>query len=163
MSDLYVIGYPDAPAAEAVRDRALQLQRERLIELDDIVVVEHSGGKIKLRQLRSPTTAGAAGGAVWGGLIGLLFLVPLLGMAVGAGAGALAGSLSDAGVDDAFMKRLGASLPEGGAALFMLVRSATTDKVTQELAPMGGKLLRSSLTAEAEQALRNAAGAARVA
>lgn len=161
MSDLYVIGYPDASTASEVRDRVLQLQRERLLELDDIVVVENRAGKIKLQQLGSTTAAGATGGALWGGLIGLLFLMPLLGMAVGAGVGAVSGSLVDAGVDDAFMKRLGAALPEGGAALFLLVRSATEDKVIAELAPMGGELIKSSLTTEAEQALREAAQAAR--
>lgn len=161
MSDLFVIGYPDVEQAEAVRGRVFQLQKERLIELADIVLVENKGGKIKLRQAVNTTGAGAAGGALWGGLIGLLFLMPLLGMAIGAGAGALAGSLSDAGVDDAFMKQLGTSLPDGGAALFLLVRSATTDKVVAELAPMGGKLIKSSLTAEAEQAVREAAEAAR--
>jgi uncharacterized membrane protein len=152
-----VIGYPDAANATAVRDRVLQMQREHLIDLDDIVVVENRSGKIKLHQTGSTVTAGAVGGALWGGLIGLLFLMPLLGMAVGAGAGAASGALVDAGVDDRFMKRLASTLPDGGAALFMLVRSATKDKVVEELAPMGGELIRSSLTAEAEEALREAA------
>ena len=41
----------------------------------DAVVVEHQpDGKIKLHQAMSTTGAGAAGGALWGGLIGLIFL-----------------------------------------------------------------------------------------
>src|SRR6185436_15901445 len=68
------------------------------IELDDLVIVEHRGdGKIKLHQ-PSMAGAGAAGGALWGGLIGLIFLMPLFGMAIGAASGAAAGALTDAGV-----------------------------------------------------------------
>ena len=44
----------------------------------------------------------------------MLFLAPFLGMAVGAATGAAAGAASDAGVDDAFMKSLGAKLQPGG-------------------------------------------------
>ena len=68
---------------------------------------------------------GAASGALWGGLIGLIFFMPLFGMAIGAASGAAAGALSDHGVDDNFMKELGNKLPEGGAAVFVLVREAT--------------------------------------
>ena len=58
--------------------------------------------------------AGAAGGALWGGLIGLIFLMPLFGMAIGGGGrrGRRARS-SDAGVDDKFMKELGEQLDAG--------------------------------------------------
>ena len=40
------------------------------------------GGKMKLHQ-PSLAGAGAASGALWGGLIGLIFLMPLFGMAIG--------------------------------------------------------------------------------
>ncbi len=47
-----------------------------LQSIDDAVVVEcNADGKVKLHQAVSTTGAGAAGGALWGGLIGLLFLV----------------------------------------------------------------------------------------
>jgi uncharacterized membrane protein len=39
--------------------------------------------------------------------------VPLFGMAVGAAAGAAGGAMSDSGVDDDFMKRLGSELEPG--------------------------------------------------
>ena len=51
------------------------------------------------------------GGALWGGLIGLIFFVPLIGMAIGAATGAATGALTDVGVDDKFMKELGEKLP----------------------------------------------------
>ncbi len=160
MSDLYMIGYPTVDNADAARAKVIQLNREHLIQLEDVVVVEKRGGKIKLHQANSPKAAGAIGGAFWGGLIGLIFLMPLLGAAIGAGAGAAGGAMADTGVDDNLMKRLGGQLPDGGAALFMLVRSATEDKVIAELAPLGGELLHSSLSTEAEESLKAAASAA---
>ena len=53
------------------------------VELDDVVVERQFDGKVKLHQ-PSLTGRGAAGGALWGGLIGLIFFMPLFGMAIGA-------------------------------------------------------------------------------
>src|SRR3954451_22587858 len=89
MSTLVAIAYPDAATAEQVRAELVQATKEHILQLEDAVVVEHrSDGKIKLHQAVSPSGAGAAGGAMWGGLIGLLFLAPLFGMAIGAASGA---------------------------------------------------------------------------
>src|SRR4051794_17456502 len=102
------------------------------------IVEKRDDGKIKLHQ-PSLTGAGAAGGALWGGLIGLIFFAPLLGMAFGAAAGAAAGAASDAGVDDKFMKQLGTELQAGGAALILLVRQAHMEKILSEVeGPAGG-------------------------
>src|SRR3954452_14694839 len=99
MSTLVAIAYPDADTAERVRSELVQATKEHLLQLEDAVVVVHEpDGKIKLHQAMSTTGAGAAGGALWGGLIGLIFLAPLFGMAIGAAAGAAGGAMSDAGV-----------------------------------------------------------------
>jgi hypothetical protein len=55
--------------------------------------VRQPNGKVKLNQLLHPTAAGAMSGAVWGMLIGWLFLMPVAGAAIGAASGAL--GLSD--------------------------------------------------------------------
>src|SRR4051795_4065507 len=126
MSNLVAIAYPDRESAEQVRRTLFELQKEHIIELDDLVVVTRSeDGKVKLRQSTSVAGAGAAGGALWGGLIGLLFLAPLVGMAVGAAAGGATGALTDIGADDKFLKDLGENLNEGGAAVIVLVRKST--------------------------------------
>lgn len=156
MSTLVAIAYPDAETAERARAEMVQATKEHLLALDDAVVVVHQAdGKIKLHQGVSLTGAGAAGGALWGGLIGLLFFAPLLGMAVGAAAGAAGGAMSDIGVDDSFMKELGTELSPGSAALVLLVLTATEDKVLEELGGQyQGKLLQTNLSAEAEERLR---------
>jgi uncharacterized membrane protein len=99
-------------------------------------------------------------GALWGTLVGLLFLNPLAGMAIGAlagaGSGALTGSLSDYGINDDFVKQLGQTIPNGSSALFVLVRSVTLDKVLPEIEPYKPRVLRTSLSDEAEAKLKAA-------
>ena len=127
MSTLIAIAYPDRDTAEQVRQELIKATKEHLVRLEDAVIVEREAdGKVKLHQAMNTTVAGAAGGAMWGGLIGLIFLAPLLGMAVGAAAGALGGKMSDVGVDDTFMKDLGERLQPGAAAITVsLMWSAT--------------------------------------
>ena len=103
--------------------------------------------------------AGAAGGALWGGLIGLIFLMPLFGMAIGAASGAAAGALTDAGVDDKFMKELGEQLTPGSAAVIALVRRVTMDKVLDSI-QIPGTIIQTSLDNEAEARLEEALAAA---
>ena len=157
MSDLVAIAFADQSKAFELRARLAELQKEYLIEMEDVVVVtREDDGKVKLHQAVNLTAAGAYGGGFWGMLIGMLFLNPLLGAAVGAGAGALSGYMSDIGIDDTFLKDLGENLTDGGGALFVLVRKATGDKVMERLADFAGTgtVLRSSLTKDNEEALR---------
>ena len=157
MANLIAIAYPDAATAEQVRAELGRASKEYLLELHDAVVVEHDAeGKIKLHQASSAAGVGAAGGAMWGGLIGLLFLAPFFGMAVGAASGALAGKVSDTGINDDFLKQLGAKLPPGGAALIALGRSDTPDRVLERLQPFGGEVIQTSLSEEDEARLRSA-------
>jgi len=160
VSDLVAIAYPDQATAERVRGRLGEAIKSRILELDDAVIVTRGqDGKIKVHQSRSPVGAGATGGALWGGLIGLLFLAPLLGMAIGAAAGAAGGALADYGVDDSFMKNLGAKLEPGGAALIVLVRKMTPDKMLENIQEHG-EVIQSSLSNEAEARLSEALAAA---
>jgi uncharacterized membrane protein len=157
MSDLVVISFPDQETAFAMRAELAKLQKEYLIDMEDVVVVtKDDKGKVKLHQAVSLTAMGAVGGGFWGMLIGLLFLNPLLGAAVGAGAGALSGKLSDVGVDDNFMKELADSFKPGCAAVFVLIRKATTDKVLEALKEFHGKgkVLKTSLNKDEEADLR---------
>jgi uncharacterized membrane protein len=95
-----------------------------------------------------------------GGLVGLLFMNPLAGMAIGAvtgaGVGALSGSLADYGIRDDFIRQLGATIPEGSSALFVLFRSVTEDKVLPEIKPYKPRVLKTSLSDDAEARLKAA-------
>ncbi len=155
MSTLIAIAYDDQFKAEEVRLTLRKLQVEHLIELEDAaVVVKNGDGKIQLKQAIDLTKTGAASGGFWGLLIGILFLNPLLGAAVGAAAGGISGALTDIGVDDNFMRELGENLPTSSSALFVLIREVTPDKVLAEIAPFGGKVLKTSLSKDDETKLQ---------
>ncbi|MHA3916724.1 DUF1269 domain-containing protein [Halovulum sp. GXIMD14793] len=161
MSELIVIGYRDEEHAEAARTALLKMSREYLVDVADAVVaVADQDGKIKLNQMVNLWTYGAANGAFWGLLVGVIFFNPLLGVAVGAGAGALSGALSDFGIDDGFMKEVSHALQPGQAAMFMMVRDHASDKVIDQLGELGGKILRTNLDTSKEDALRHAFDAA---
>jgi uncharacterized membrane protein len=157
MADLIVIAYDTEATAEAARKKLFELQKEYLIELGDAVVaVRQPDGSVKLNQLVNMTAAGAVSGGMWGALIGLLFLNPLLGAAVGAGAGALSGRFTDVGIDDNFVKEAASALRPGQAALCVLVRKVTADKVLPAMATFGGKVLSTNLSTEQEAKLQEA-------
>jgi uncharacterized membrane protein len=155
MSDLIAIAYPDVQTAQTVASRVGEAAKGKLLDIDDLVIVERrADDKIKLHQ-PSLAGVGALGGAAWGGLIGLLFLVPFFGMAIGAATGAAAGALSDSGVDDKFMKQLGTELEPGSAALVALVHNVTTDKLLAEI-EVPGRIIQTSLSEAGEAQLREA-------
>jgi uncharacterized membrane protein len=157
MSDLIAVAYPDRETAEKVRGTLGQLAVEPVIELDDAVVVTRDEkGKVKLHQAVRPAAAGAAHGALWGGVIGLLFLAPLFGMAIGAAAGGASGALADFGISDPSMKELGKKLVPGSSAVIVLVHEVTPDKVLPRIEQFGGDVMQTSLDEESETRLREA-------
>ncbi|HEY7338847.1 MAG TPA: DUF1269 domain-containing protein [Bryobacteraceae bacterium] len=142
-----------------------RLQQQFLIEMEDAAyVTREKDGKIKLHQTQPvvglATGLGASRGTLWGALIGLLFLQPLLGMAagavLGAASGALTGKMADYGISDPFMKDLAGKLQPGTSMLFILFRKVTWDKVLPHLSQFGGTVTHSSLTQEAETRLQSA-------
>jgi uncharacterized membrane protein len=165
MSSLVVLGFDGIHTADEVLNKARSLQKENLIDLEDACVVEREeDGNVHIKQAVNLAAMGAASGGIsgvlWGGLVGLLFLNPLAGMAIGglagAGAGALSGSLVDYGIDDTFVKKLGETIPPGSSALFVLVKSVTEDKVLPEIEPFKPRVLKTSLSNEAEARLKTA-------
>ena len=157
MSTLAVIAYPEQGTAAEAAAALGRMQKELLIELEDVAwVTKAQDGKMKLHQGTSLTGAGAAGGAMWGFLFGLLFLVPIAGMAIGAASGALAGHLADYGLDDKWIKEVAGSIQPGGSALFVMARNANQERVLPEMAKFGGTVLKTNLTSEQQQALEEA-------
>ena len=157
MATFVVIDYESEVKAEEVRLALLKMQKQYLIDLADaVVVVRDQKGKVRLRQMYNLTAAGAARGGFWGALIGLIFLNPLFGFALGATAGAISGALADVGIDDKFMKALGQTLKPGTAALCVLIRQMTPDRVVEEIKQFGGTLIQTNLCNENEAKLREA-------
>jgi uncharacterized membrane protein len=78
----------------------------------------------------------------------------LIGVAVGAASGALGGALSDFGINDSFMKQLSGKIDAESAALFLLIKNMTADKVLRDqVLPRNGPA--TSLDDNKEQKLRD--------
>lgn len=160
VSDLIAIVYPSEDQAEVMRTRLLSLQDQYLIEIGDAVIaVKREDGRVKLNQLVNTTATGALSGGFWGTLVGMIFLMPLMGTAIGAATGALGGALSDFGINDDFMRSLAEGIDPGKAALFVEIKKMTDDKVLDAIKGTGGLVLKTSLDNSKEKALRDAIAA----
>jgi uncharacterized membrane protein len=157
MSDLAVIAFPTEAKAEEVRQKLLAMQKEYLIEMGDAVIaVKDNKDRIKLNQLLNTKGAGAISGTFWGALIGLIFLMPVAGAASGAFSGVISAALADVGIDDRWMKEVAAAIQPGTAALFVLFRKVSGEKVLERLKGEGGTVLKTSLNHTREAALQAA-------
>lgn len=165
MSDLVCIAFEDTDTADLALNKLQAMQKEYVVDLEDAcVVVRDASGKVHLKQsvqLVKPAAIGGAGfGALWGTMIGLLFLNPLAGLVIGAGFGAGSGALSaamtDYGIPDEFIRQLGSTIEPDTSALFVLFRRLTADKVLPQLSQFQGKVLKTSLSDNDEKRLRDA-------
>jgi uncharacterized membrane protein len=155
MADLIAIGYDDETTAFEAMRTAEDLAADLIIQPDQIAaIVRHKDGKFKVMTNHHEVGGGVAWGGFWGLLFGLLFFVPVLGFAVGAGVGALVGKLAKAGIDRNFEEQVRDMLKPGTSALFLVVEKVTPDKATAALGQYGGRVLKSSLSRETEQLLR---------
>jgi uncharacterized membrane protein len=154
MAHLVVLGVDNRDDAERLFDLAGDLAKQELLQLEDAAYAYRDDrGKVRIHQAVSLTGAGAASGALWGTLIGLIFLMPVAGLAIGAGAGALAGKLADVGINDDTIKQIGGQLEQGRAAVFLLARSATVDRVIEAIRPFNPTVIQTNLTKDREEEL----------
>jgi uncharacterized membrane protein len=154
MAHLVVLGVDNRDDAERLFDLAGDLAKQELLQLEDAAYAYRDDrGKVRIHQAVSLTGAGAASGALWGTLIGLIFLMPVAGLAIGAGAGALAGKLADVGINDDTIKQIGGQLEQGKAAVFLLARSATVDRVIEAIRPFNPTVIQTNLTKDREEEL----------
>jgi len=160
MAELVVIGYPDEPTAEKALAVLGELQHDLVVDLAGAaVVVADADGKVKMASPTHATGAGAASGALWGMLFGLLFLIPVAGLVIGGVMGAMFGKMGDLGIRKEYVEQVRDLLKPNTAALVIMYRKVTPDKAVEALKPFGGTVLKSSLSAETEQALGEALAA----
>jgi uncharacterized membrane protein len=160
MNPLVVGVFTDALKAEQVRLDLLHMQKERLIELDEVVVaVRETTGKITLHHASHLSLPCALTGGFLGTLVGVILLNPVfavLGLAAGTALGAASCSLTDLGVDDKFVQDLGEHLKPGTSALFALVKGGGADKVVEKVNESGGRVFQTSLSHTDQTKLQDA-------
>lgn len=146
----------EAQAAEA-REKLLELQRRKFIDLDDIVVVvKEPDGTTRHQQQPKKSRKGIVIGSITGLIAGSLLFNPLVGTALGALAAAVSASLSDSnmGIDGQFIRDLVRKFTPGSSALFTLVRKADPEKLREAFLGFGGKVLVNSLSRDTEAAVQ---------
>src|SRR5512137_1748874 len=160
MSELMVLGFENEAAAEEFGGTLAQMQKDMIVQLQDAaMVVRDEDGKPHVKHDNHLVGAGALGGAFWGMLFGLIFLMPFLGLAIGAGMGALFGKLGKTGIDKQVLEQMGDAVPPGKAGWFLIINQMTEDKFMAAVEGTNAKLVRSNLTAEQEEQLKQAFGA----
>jgi uncharacterized membrane protein len=159
MTDMLVLAFDNIDGASNVKNKLVELNTQFLLKLDQIVeVVRKADGQVKIKEEPKLTGVAALGGAFWGLLIGLIFLVPGVGVAVGAVSGAIVGHFAKYGISKEFMSQVDAAIQPGQSALFILAEDVKADRVVPMLSQFHPRVLRTSLTLEQEAKLKEAFG-----
>jgi uncharacterized membrane protein len=154
MSELIILGYDDHDTAKRAYEQVQTLQRDYIVELNGLALVTvDAEGKNHVETPSKIVGVSAASGALWGTLLGILFLVPVVGLLVGGALGALFGSLDKSGIDNAFRQRVQSMLTPGKAAVVVMASKITEDKFASAMQPYGGQVLQTSLSEADEREL----------
>lgn len=160
MHNLIVIIFEERDRAEEFRLDCRKNPAAQIVNCANMVVaVRESNGNVHLQYNHTLAKDGAFIGGVWGALIGLMLLNPILGVVAGAGIGAGIGELGDVGIDKDFLSRLASHLKPETSALFIPVSAKLVDKAFQLLKSVDGIVLQTQLNIsdekELEQVLEN--------
>lgn len=155
---LTVLAFDNPTQAFQLQEALVNLQGEALFNLSDAVVITRDdAGKVKLHQSLGASVGGcASAGSAVGLVLGAIFMNPWLASAVGSGVGAVVGALTDLGIDDRFMKELGATIKPGTSALAMLGSKMQLDAFAERVGPLlkGTTLLQTTVNTEREAEIR---------
>ncbi len=160
MSELMVLGFENEMEADRFGLKLAEMQKDMIVQLQDAAeVIRDPDGKPHVKHGNHLVGIGAMGGAFWGMLFGLLFFVPFLGLAIGAAMGALFGKMGKTGIDRQVLEQMGDAVPPGKAGWFLLISQLTEDKFMAAIKGTEAKVVRTNLTEEQEQQLKEAFGA----
>ena len=139
MADLIMLTFDDPKGAQAAVSAVRALEELNYAWMDDVAIVEkHHSGRVSLHTPHGSVV----GGAVWGGLIGMLlfwWFPPawfLGGWWGGAGFGAAVGEASKRhGVDQAMVDDVKSKLTDGTSALLLIGASGDADQMARAFEP----------------------------
>jgi uncharacterized membrane protein len=165
-----VVGFEGKHRAAEVLNQLEGMNLSYEIDIRDAVAVYRTDdGKLRVDQSAQPTTTeGAAWGAMLGGLIGAALLAPFTvgasaaAAATALGTGLVTGGVTGAaigaddadtwkktyGISDDFVKEVGGMVQPGQSAVFVLARAKNPVAIAEKFRGYGGKVLRTTLSAE---------------
>ena len=129
--------YSNENDANLVLQSLEQMQKDGAVKLLDaaVMVRNEETGKLKIKETAEVTgRKGAVGGAVAGGIIGVIFPPSILATAaIGAAAGAVLGHFTDQGFKNNLLKEVGENLPPGGSAIVAVVEETWFEQLSNAL------------------------------
>jgi uncharacterized membrane protein len=156
MSQLLVITFGERETAGQAAERLKGINKAHAVSISDMAVVEKDADeKVHVHHgVDSATAGGAIGGGLLGLLIGFVFF-PVGGLIIGAAAGALIGRSLHHNVDKKLIEDVTNDLTANTSALFV-IGDGTTSAVVGALEPYKGKVYQTTVDAETEAQLQAA-------
>jgi uncharacterized membrane protein len=134
---------------------------EDLVKVLDHAVVSWPEGadKPKIHHAHDDTKRGAGWGAVWGLLLGAIFLMPVVGAVAGGAVGALTKASEKLGISKEQLEGIRDEVTPGTSALFAVTDEGNLDRLGERFRGMNMKLIQTNLTpAEQEELLETFGG-----
>lgn len=156
-----VVTFQDTEGAGNLLGLLRDLEKQRLIELDDaVVVVKDADGEVKVQESTDLTKAkGAAKGATLGLVIGLMVGGPIGGVLLGAAGGALLSRKVDLGIPQGKIDVLVSEMVDGTSALFVQGTSKREGVMRAAMVQANGTLHELELTEQGVVDVQNIAAA----
>lgn len=154
-----VVTFQDTEGAGKLLDMLKDLEKQKLVELDDaVVVVKDADGEVKVKETTDLTKAkGAAKGGTLGLVVGLMLGGPVGGVLLGAAAGALASRKVDLGIPKGKVDLLVEQMVNGSSALFVQGTSKREGVMRAAMLQTNGTLHELELTEDAVVNVQNIA------
>lgn len=154
-----VVTFQDTEGAGKLLDMLKDLEKQKLVELDDaVVVVKGADGEVKVKETTDLTKAkGAAKGGTLGLVVGLMLGGPIGGVLLGAAAGALASRKVDLGIPKGKIDLLVQEMVDGSSALFVQGTSKREGVMRAAMLQTNGTLHELELTEDAVVNVQNIA------
>jgi uncharacterized membrane protein len=156
MADLIVIAFDTEKDAEGAYQKVQELNGDLIVQLAGLALVKvDEDGKTHVENPGGVGNIGlgAAGGALFGTLIGILFFVPFVGLVFGGLMGALFAGIDKTGLNSEFRSQVKDQVKAGKSAVVIYTTKITEDKFAAALAPYNGTVIKTSLSAEDEKSL----------
>lgn len=154
MAELIVLTFDDEDRGRAAYEEAQGLDERSAVLLDGLAHVrvdEHGKTHVESPARDSRVGARAASSAVFGTVLGFLFLMPLIGLVVGGVVGVLFAGLDRAGLDASFRRELADQLGHGGSAVVAYATPEDSARLVDALARFGGTVLRTTVSDQDER------------
>ena len=152
MTTFTVWKFEDPAGADHASDLLRDAASDGLVKILDHAVVSWPVGADhpETSHSRDHLRHGVGWGALWGLVIGSLFLVPVVGGVAGGAIGAISKATQDAGITKEQLETIRTQITEGTSALFAVTEDANLDRLGERLSGMGSTLVATNLT-EAER------------